>query len=245
MFITNLASLNYKRIMLHNMTEPVISLKNVSKTYYLTKNNKVKAVSNINLTINKGEFISLMGPSGSGKSTLLNLIGLLDIPDIDNGSIFVDGHNIADLKSAQLANLRKKTIGFVFQTFNLLPRLSAWENVLLPMRYNKIDRKTRKKRATELLHLVGLHKRLKHKPAELSGGERQRVAIARALCNEPKIILADEPTGNLDSKTGEEIINVLKKLNREQGVTVIIVTHDQEIADKTDKIIQLKDGQIV
>lgn len=226
------------------MDSSVIKLKNISKTFYLTKTNKVEALKNINLEIKQGEFLALMGPSGSGKSTLLNLIGLLDIPDENDGELLIDDHNPKDLNRHELAFLRRDAIGFIFQVFNLLPRINAYENVLLPMRYNTVKRKTRKERAKKLLKMMSLERRLKHKPAELSGGERQRVAIARALANEPKTILADEPTGNLDSRSGREIMKILKQLNREQGVTIITVTHDQEIADMTDKIIRLRDGQL-
>ena len=226
------------------MKKSIIKLKNISKTFWLTKENKVEAVKNINLDIKQGEFVAIMGPSGSGKSTLLNLIGLLDVPDTDKGELIINNYNIADLNSNKLANLRKKNIGFVFQTFNLLPRLSAGENIMLPMRYNKIDRKTRKEKTDNLLKSVNLANRKKHRPAELSGGERQRVAIARALVNDPKIILADEPTGNLDSKSGLEILEILKKLNQEKGVTVIVITHESEIAEFADRTICLKDGSI-
>ena len=226
------------------MNQNIIKLKNINKTFYLTKKNKVEALKDINLEIKNGEFVAITGPSGSGKSTMLNLIGLLDIPDKDQGELIINNHNIEDLNNNKLANLRKQTIGFVFQTFNLLPKLSAWENVLLPMRYNKIKRNKRKNRAQQLIENVGLEKRKKHRPAELSGGEKQRVAIARALSNEPKIILADEPTGNLDSKTGKEILDLLKDLNNKQKVTVIIVTHEQNIAEYADRIIKLHDGKI-
>ncbi len=222
----------------------VIQLTDISKTYYLTKQNKVEALQHINLAIKEGEFISLIGPSGSGKSTLLNLIGLLDVPDENQGQIVINEHNLADLNGRQLAQLRRETIGFVFQTFNLLPRLNALDNVVLPMRYARMPRQQSWHKAKELLQAVGLAKRMKHKPPELSGGEKQRVAIARALANNPKIILADEPTGNLDSKSGQEIMSLLKKLNQEKKVTIIVVTHDLEIAQQTDRIIKLKDGQL-
>ncbi|MBU0732150.1 ABC transporter ATP-binding protein [Patescibacteria group bacterium] len=226
------------------MESTVIKLKNLSKTFYLTKTNKVEALKNVSLEIKQGDFLALMGPSGSGKSTLLNLVGLLDIPDENNGELLIDDHNPKDLNKTELAYLRRDTIGFIFQTFNLLPRMNAWENVLLPMRYAKVPRKSRKDRTKKLLTMMNLQNRIKHKPAELSGGERQRVAIARALANQPKIILADEPTGNLDSKSGQDIMKILKELNRKEGVTMIIVTHDQEIADMTDYTIKLKDGEL-
>lgn len=226
------------------MESEVIKLKDIHKTFWLTKENKVEALKNINLEINEGDFVALIGASGSGKSTLLNLIGLLDIPNKNDGELIVDDHNSQDLNGKELSHLRRDTIGFVFQSFNLLPKLNALENVMLPMRYAKVKSKKRKERALHLLKVMGLTKRIKHKPAELSGGEKQRVAIARALANNPKIILADEPTGNLDSKSGAEILKILKNLNRKEKVTMIIVTHDQLIADMTDKIIKLKDGEL-
>ena len=226
------------------MFENIIELKNISKNYWLTKNNKVTALNNVNLDIKKGDFIAITGPSGSGKSTLLNMIGLLDRPDKNNGSLIINNHNITDLNQTEFSVLRRETIGFVFQTFNLLPKLSAYENVLLPMRYAKVKRQKRKQQAIKLLELVGLTNRIKHKPPELSGGERQRVAIARALTNSPQILLADEPTGNLDTKSGTEIMNLLKNLNHEKNMTLIVVTHDPEIAAQANKIIKLKDGQI-
>src|SRR4030042_1649552 len=208
----------------NNMTE-LIKLQNVCKDYEMG-DSIVKAVCNINLVIKEGEFIAILGPSGSGKSTMMNMVGALDLTT--RGDIF----------------LRGKDIGFVFQTFNLIPTLTALENVMLPMLFHDYPRKERFERAEKLLERVGLSHRLSHFPNELSGGERQRVAIARALANEPKIILADEPTGNLDSKTGEEIINFFSELNKE-GKTIIIVTHDNEIAKKAKRIIRIKDGQII
>lgn len=223
----------------------VIALKNISKTYWLTSENKVIALQKTDLAITNGEFVSIMGPSGSGKSTLLNIIGLLDLPDDDkNSEIIINSQNILKLASGKLAALRRQTIGFVFQSFNLLPKLSAFNNVLLPMRYANVPRKIAKNKTIELLKLVNLSNRAHHKPSELSGGEKQRVAIARALANNPKIILADEPTGNLDSRAGQDIINILKKLNQEKGVTIAIVTHDQKIASETKRIIKLKDGVV-
>ncbi|OGY79019.1 MAG: macrolide ABC transporter ATP-binding protein [Candidatus Kerfeldbacteria bacterium RIFCSPHIGHO2_02_FULL_42_14] len=220
----------------------ILKLKNVSKTYRLTKQNNVEALKNINININKGEFVAIMGPSGSGKSSLLHVIGLLDKPE--SGEIVIDDHNIADLNSKEMARIRLKTIGFVFQTFNLLPRLSAFKNVLLPAIYGRQPRGTAKERAKQLLEQVGLGERMKHKPNELSGGEKQRVAIARALTNNPTLILADEPTGNLDSHSGKEIMKIFKQLQKE-GRTIIVVTHDAEIAKEAERIICLKDGKIV
>lgn len=214
----------------------VIKLKNISKTYFLTKENKVEALKPTDLEIQEGETVAIIGPSGSGKSTLLNLIGLLDRPDED-GELMINDHNIADLNGRELAKLRRETIGFVFQSFNLLPRLTALENVMLPMQYSG---KKDIARAKKLLKQVGLESRMGHKPPELSGGEKQRVAIARALANEPKIILADEPTGNLDSKSGQEIMKILKDLD----VTLILVTHDQNIAAQASRLISLKDGSV-
>lgn len=222
----------------------MVTLKNISKTYYLTKTNKVEALKDVDLEIKAGEFVSIVGPSGSGKSTLLNMIGLLDVPDKNQGTLMINQHNIADLNKRELADTRRESIGFIFQTFNLMPKLSAFENVLLPMRYAGVKRTTRKARAKELLKSVGLDRRARHRPPELSGGEKQRVAIARALVNHPEIILADEPTGNLDSQSGKEVMQILKKLNREEKVTLIVVTHDLEIAAQADRIIKMKDGGI-
>ena len=219
----------------------VIELKNVDKIYSSGKLN-VPALLKINLTIKRGEMIAIMGPSGSGKSTLMNIIGLLDRPS--NGELLIDNAEIIlNMPTAKLAQLRGQKIGFVFQTFNLLPRLSALDNVLVPTLYQRGSRAEFRKKAKQILASVGLESRINHRPSELSGGERQRVAIARALINNPEIILADEPTGNLDSKSGQEIIYILKDLNKD-GKTVIVITHDQNIAKHTQRIISLFDGQL-
>jgi len=221
------------------VSKSVIELRNVTKIYKLGRV-EVPALKKINLKIKRAEFIAIMGKSGSGKSTALNLIGCLDLPTY--GEIFLDGINIAKLSENELARIRGKKIGFVFQRFNLIQTLTALENVMLPMMFQGVSEK--EKRAVELLKIVGLEKRADHKPAELSGGEVQRIAIARALANEPEIILADEPTGNLDSKTGKDILQILKKINKEKNTTLIIVTHDEAIARTAEKIIHLKDGEI-
>ncbi len=222
------------------MKSEIIRLNHVHKNYILG-DSVIKAVSNVNLTIYKGDFIAIVGPSGSGKSTLMNLVGALDLAT--KGDIFLDGKNIEHLEESELATIRGSKIGFVFQTFNLIPTLTALENVSLPMIFQGYSKIQRLNRAKSLLENVGLGERMSHFPGELSGGERQRVAIARALANDPEVILADEPTGNLDSKTGEHILSILKKLNKE-GKTVIIVTHNLEMAKMTQKIIKLKDGAI-
>ena len=218
----------------------VLDIENVSKSYKLGKND-VPVLNDINLTINEGEFAAIMGPSGSGKSTLMNLIGCLDRPT--SGKILVTGMDVSKLPDVELARIRGKKIGFVFQTFNLISRLSAQKNVEMPMVYQDIPGKMREKRARELLEMLGLDERARHKPPELSGGQRQRVAIARALANEPEILLADEPTGNLDSKTGQEIMQIFDKLHCD-GRTILMVTHDAQLARNCDRIIRLKDGMI-
>ncbi|HMB45508.1 MAG TPA: ABC transporter ATP-binding protein [Candidatus Methanoperedens sp.] len=217
-----------------------MDIENVSKSYKLGKTN-VPVLNDINLTINEGEFAAIMGPSGSGKSTLMNLIGCLDRPT--SGKILITGMDVSKLSDIELARIRGKRIGFVFQTFNLISRLSAQKNVEMPMVYQDVPGKTREKRAKVLLEMLGLSERARHKPPELSGGQRQRVAIARALANEPEIILADEPTGNLDSKTGQEIMQIFDKLHVD-GRTILMVTHDAELARNCDRIIRLKDGMI-
>ena len=218
----------------------ILDIENVSKSYKLGKTD-VPVLNDINLTINKGEFAAIMGPSGSGKSTLMNLIGCLDRPT--SGKILVTGMDISKLSDIELARIRGKKIGFVFQTFNLISRLSAQKNVEMPMVYQDIPGKMREKRAKMLLEMLGLGERAGHKPPELSGGQRQRVAIARALANEPEILLADEPTGNLDSKTGLEIMQIFDKLHCD-GRTILMVTHDAQLARNCDRIIRLKDGMI-
>jgi len=217
-----------------------VELRDVCKTYMLDEV-KVQAVCDVNLKIKKGEFVSIAGPSGSGKSTLLHLVGCLDRPT--KGHIFIDGRDISKMNDNELAVARGRTIGFVFQTFNLIPRLTALENVMLPMWFADYDGNRREK-AVELLKMVGLGARLNHLPTQLSGGERQRVAIARALANEPEIIVADEPTGNLDSKTGAEIIHMLKEIHKD-GATLILVTHDLNVARTAEREIHVKDGMIV
>ena len=217
----------------------MIEVERLSKVYEMGEQ-KVSALAGVDFTIKKGEFVAIMGPSGSGKSTLMNLLGCLDLPS--SGTYRLENLNIQDLKPNQLAEVRNRRIGFVFQSFNLLPRASALENTELPLLYGRVP--NAKEIALQALDRVGLAHRAKHKPTELSGGERQRVAIARALVNSPAIILADEPTGNLDSTTGREIMKLFHELNQE-AVTLILVTHEQEVAQQAKRIIQMRDGKIV
>ena len=220
----------------------IIELKDVWKTYTMGEN-QVHALRGLNLRVHEGEFLSIMGPSGSGKSTAMNMIGCLDIPT--KGNILLDGINIASLHESDLAQIRGRKIGFIFQKFNLIGTLSAKENVMLPMIFQGIPEVERHRRAKELLELVDLGDRLDHRPGELSGGQQQRVAIARALAVEPAVILADEPTGNLDSTTGANVIEFLRKLHEEKGTTVVMVTHDEHVAKNADRVEYLKDGQIL
>ena len=218
----------------------MISTENLQKHYEVGPE-KVFALKGINLSIDKGEFVSIMGPSGSGKTTLMNIIGCLDSPS--EGDYFLNGKLVSDLSDDELALIRNKEIGFIFQSFNLLARNSALSNVLLPTKYAGLDGKKSLTKAKEMLELVGLSDRSDHTLSELSGGQQQRVAIARALVNKPSIIFADEPTGNLDSKTGQDVMNLLKDLNN-NGQTIIIITHEDNIANQSNRIIKIKDGLI-
>lgn len=220
--------------------EPVISVKNLTKTYIMGTQT-INALKDVSIDIHPNEYVALMGPSGSGKSTLMNLLGCLDTPT--SGDYILAEKNVSLLMDGELAEIRNKEIGFVFQTFNLLPRLSSLENVALPLVYAGLSRNKRLERAQEVLDSVGLGDRVHHKPNELSGGQRQRVAIARALVNRPSLILADEPTGNLDTKTSIEIMEIFEKLH-EQGNTIVIVTHEPDIAEHAHRIVRLRDGLV-
>ncbi len=219
----------------------MIELFDITKTYRMGEVD-ITVLLGVSLSVNQGELIAIMGPSGSGKSTLMNIIGCLDRPT--SGTYYFEKREISTMTDDELASVRNVKIGFVFQTFNLLPRFSALKNVEVPLIYSGVPSRLRKERAMPLLQQVGLADRMHHKPTELSGGQQQRVAIARALVNHPPLLLADEPTGNLDSRSGEEILNILIGLNR-QGVTIIIVTHDQNVAARCKRIITVKDGQIL
>ncbi len=220
--------------------EDVITLRDITRDFALGTET-VKVLKGISLNIKRGEYVALMGPSGSGKSTLMNLLGCLDTPT--SGTYTLNGHDVSSLEDNELAEIRNKEIGFVFQTFNLLPRITALQNVALPMIYAGIGQSERMRLAEEALVSVGLADRMTHRPNQLSGGQRQRVAIARALVNHPSIMLADEPTGNLDSKTSVEIMQLFQKIH-EQGNTIIVVTHEEDIADHAHRIIRLLDGQV-
>lgn len=224
-----------------NGMDYVIELSNVTKTYQLG-DETLKALDNVTVNVKEGEFIAITGPSGSGKSTLANIIGGLDHPD--SGSVVVDGFTLAKTRDNKLSEYRNKNIGFVFQSFNLQGTGTALENVMLPLVFSKMKTKYRKKRAKECLELVGLGDRIKHKPNQLSGGQRQRVAIARALAMNPKIIIADEPTGNLDSSRGAEIMQLLYNLNQNQGITLLIITHDNSVATQAQRVVEICDGKL-
>lgn len=222
--------------------KPIIKLTNVWKTYKMG-DVEVHALRGLDLEVYEGEFLAIQGPSGSGKSTAMNLIGCLDIPT--KGQVFLNGQDISKLRESDLAQIRGRKIGFIFQQFNLINTLSALENVMLPMMFQGVPEDERKKRAEKLLQMVDLGERMHHKPKELSGGQQQRVAIARSLSVDPDVILGDEPTGNLDSKTGVTVMDFLKKLNKEEGKTIIMVTHDDVLAKEAEKITYLKDGAVV
>ncbi|MDE7057310.1 MAG: ABC transporter ATP-binding protein [Lachnospiraceae bacterium] len=221
----------------------MIDLKGIVKRFYVGMPNELEILHGIDLEVKRGEFVSIVGSSGSGKTTMMNIIGILDRPT--EGEYQLDGVDVAKAKDKELSFIRNQKIGFVFQTYNLIGRTSALKNVELPMLYAGIGRRERKERAKELLEMVGMEERLSHNPDELSGGQKQRVAIARAMANDPAIILADEPTGALDSKTGRMIMDIFHKLNQEQKKTIVLITHSQELAQETERIVTLKDGEII
>lgn len=221
----------------------MIHLENIVKRFYENQENELEILHGINLDIHEGEFVSIVGESGSGKTTLMNIIGILDRPT--EGNYILDGISIADAKDRELSHIRNQKIGFVFQTYNLISRTTALKNVELPMLYAGVTKKERKERAQHYLEMMGMADRMTHKPDELSGGQKQRVAIARALSNDPSIILADEPTGALDSETGRNIMDIFHRLNYEQGKTIVLITHSKELAAETGRIITIQDGQII
>lgn len=221
----------------------IIDLKGIKKRFFEGTENEIEVLKGIDLQVYEGEFVSIVGASGSGKSTLMNIIGALD--RASEGSYLLDGVNINEADDNELSHIRNKKIGFVFQTYNLIPRTSALKNVERPMLYAKVPGAERTERAKELLKLVGMEDRMKHNPDELSGGQKQRVAIARAMANHPAILLADEPTGALDSKTGRLIMDIFHQLNREQGMTILLITHSDSLAEETRRIFTLMDGEII
>lgn len=223
--------------------EHVISLNGIVKRFYIGKPNELEILHEINLEVERGEFVSIVGESGSGKSTLMNIIGALDRPT--EGEYRLQGKNIGEAKDRELSSIRNQEIGFVFQTYNLIPRTTALENVELPMLYGKMKKTERRERARELLELVGMKERMLHKPEELSGGQKQRTAIARAMANDPSIILVDEPTGALDSETSRRIMDIFHRLHREQGKTIVLITHSTELAQETDRVVKISDGRIL
>lgn len=225
------------------MENSIIEMKNITRSFFVGKPNQLNILKNINITIKRGEFVAVIGASGSGKSTLMNIMGVLDRQT--SGQYILDGIDISTINDNKLSEIRNNKIGFVFQTSNLIARTNSLKNVELPMLYHGTDRKARINRAKELLELVGMEDRLTHVPSELSGGQKQRVAIARALANDPDIILADEPTGALDSQTGRVVMNIFHKIHEEQGRTIVLITHDRNLANETERIITIKDGEIV
>ena len=225
------------------MSEPVIRMENIVKTYYEGKPNELEILHGISLSVNEGEFVSIVGESGSGKSTLMNIIGVLDRQTA--GTYYLESYDVNRMTDEVRSAVRNERIGFVFQNFNLLPRANALKNVMIPLMYSEHKRKDQKERAMEMLAMVGMEERADHRPNELSGGQKQRVAIARAMINNPAIILADEPTGALDSKTGHMVMDLFHKLHEEQGKTNVLITHSQELASETQRIVTLLDGEIV
>lgn len=221
----------------------IIEMRNIVKRFYIGQPNELEILHGINLEVRQGEFLSIVGESGSGKSTLMNMIGALDRPT--SGAYFMDGVDISRMNDTMLSQLRNERIGFVFQSFHLIPRTSALQNVELPLLYAGVSRKKRREKALEMLEMVGMADRIDHKPNELSGGQKQRIAIARAMINSPSILLADEPTGALDSKTGRLIMDLFHKLHKENGKTVVLITHNNDLAKETDRILTLSDGNIV
>lgn len=225
------------------MSDNIIEMKDITKSFYIGTPNELNILKGVDISVKEGEFVSIVGSSGSGKSTLMNIIGALD--RATSGNYILDGTNIEEISDNGLSEVRNKQIGFVFQTYNLIPRSSALKNVELPMLYYGMGRRERKERAEELLELVGMKDRMGHQPNELSGGQKQRVAIARALANNPSIILADEPTGALDSSTGRLVMDLFHKVHEQEGKTIVFITHNNELADETQRIITLRDGNII
>lgn len=230
---------------LQQASEPrhMIELRKIIKRFYIGMPNELEILHGIDLDVNEGEFVSIVGSSGSGKTTLMNIIGVLDQPT--EGQYYLDGVDVAHAKDKELSAIRNQKIGFVFQTYNLISRTTALKNVELPMMYAGVGRRERLERAQYYLEMVGMQDRMTHTPDELSGGQKQRVSIARAMTNDPSIILADEPTGALDSKTGHKIMDIFHRLNREEGKTIVLITHSNELAEETERILTLKDGEII
>lgn len=228
-----------------NMNEQnvIMEARNIHKSYNIGTENEIEILHGIDFTVHRGEFVSIVGTSGSGKSTLMNILGILDRPTV--GSYVLNGIDVSTSNDTDLSHIRNQEIGFVFQTYNLIPRTSALRNVELPMLYARVPEKRRRERAEELLRLVGMEERMDHTPDALSGGQKQRVAIARALVNHPSLILADEPTGALDSHTGRVIMNLFHELHRKSGITIVLITHSQELAEETERILTLKDGVFI
>lgn len=225
------------------MQDVIMEAHDIHKSYNIGTENELEILHGIDITVHRGEFVSIVGTSGSGKSTLMNILGILDRPTA--GEYFLNGIDVAHANDNELSHIRNREIGFVFQTYNLIPRTNALKNVELPMMYARVPESVRRERAEELLRMVDMGERMTHTPDELSGGQKQRVAIARALVNKPSLILADEPTGALDSHTGRVIMDLFHKLHKENGITIVLITHSQELAEETERVITLKDGQII